>query len=109
MDNHTINVNPNTNAAGKGHGFGNGRFARNIFDKTIEIQSTRLATQAQLTPSNCRESCPRTSPRKDKRRANIGRSCCSVRDKNIHKKPASETETGFLRNARLEGVEPPTF
>ena len=50
MDNHTINVNPNTNAAGKGHGFGNGRFARNIFDKTIEIQSTRLATQAQLTP-----------------------------------------------------------
>ena len=35
--------------AHKRQGFGNGRFARNIFDKTIELQSTRLAQQGMLT------------------------------------------------------------
>ncbi len=34
--------------ANKWQGFGNGRFARNVFDKTIELQSTRLSQQNNL-------------------------------------------------------------
>ena len=48
--------------ANKGQGFGNGRFARNIFDKTIEQQSTRLATQAQLTPVELSRILPEDIP-----------------------------------------------
>lgn len=48
--------------ADKGQGFGNGRFARNIFDKTIEQQSTRLATQTQLTPVKLSRILPEDIP-----------------------------------------------
>lgn len=48
--------------ADKEHGFGNGRFARNIFDKTIEQQSTRLATQTQLTPVKLSRILPEDIP-----------------------------------------------
>lgn len=48
--------------ADKRQGFGNGRFARNIFDKTIEQQSTRLATQTQLTPVKLSRILPEDIP-----------------------------------------------
>lgn len=48
--------------AHKTQGFGNGRFARNIFDKTIELQSTRLSQQGMLTVSKLAMILPEDIP-----------------------------------------------
>ena len=46
----------------KSYGFGNGRFARNIFDKTIENQSTRLSTQGNLSVNKLATILPEDIP-----------------------------------------------
>ncbi len=48
--------------ANKGQGFGNGRFARNIFDKTIENQSTRLSQLSMPTVDNLSQILPEDIP-----------------------------------------------
>lgn len=46
----------------KKRGFGNGRYVRNIFDKTIELQSTRLSGEGKLSVSTLMEILPEDIP-----------------------------------------------
>ena len=48
--------------ANKAQGFGNGRFARNIFDKTIENQSTRLSQLGMPTVDDLSKILPEDIP-----------------------------------------------
>lgn len=46
----------------KKRGFGNGRYVRNIFDKTIELQSTRLSGLSNLSVNTLMEILPEDIP-----------------------------------------------